>query len=208
MADKEPYIIGIAGGSASGKTTFIKELHQRYNDDQICVISQDHYYKPLSEQVVDENGEVNFDLPEGIDFKRLARDIRSLKKGKRVQIVEYTFNNPDVFPKQLVFKPAPILVVEGLFIYTSKTLSSMLDLKLYIDADLEVMLNRRLVRDARERGMTEEQIIYQWEKHVLPAYENYLLPYRDKADMVIKNNTNFGESFDHFVDHLNQLLNP
>jgi uridine kinase len=206
MGADRPYIIGIAGGSASGKTTLIKELNARYSEEQICVISQDHYYKPLSEQVVDENGEVNFDLPEGIDFKRLARDIRSLKKGRQVKIVEYTFNNPDIFPRQLIFKPAPILVVEGLFIYTSKALSSMIDLKLYIHADLEVMLNRRLVRDAEERGMTKDQIMYQWEQHVLPAYENYLLPYKNSVDMVIENNTDFNESFNQLVIHLNQLL--
>ena len=83
MREIKPYIIGIAGGSASGKTTLIKKLHELYKPEEICVVSQDHYYRPLSEQVTDENGEINFDLPEGIDFGRLVKDIRKLKKRTR-----------------------------------------------------------------------------------------------------------------------------
>lgn len=206
MTKTKPYIIGVAGGSASGKTTLIKKLNKLYKADDLCVISQDHYYRPLSEQVIDQNGEINFDLPEGIDFERLSRDVKKLKQGKEVKIVEYTFNNPNIFPKQIVFKPAPIIVIEGLFIYTHSKLDSMFDLKLYVEAELEVMLKRRLNRDAEERGMTREQIEYQWNEHVLPAYENYLLPYRENVDLIIVNNTHFDRSFTVLTHHLNQLL--
>lgn len=206
MQKTKPYIIGIAGGSASGKTTLINRLHQLYDKREICVISQDHYYKPLSEQIVDENGEINFDLPEGIDFERLVRDVRKLKKGQTVQIVEYTFNNPNVFPKEITFHSAPVIVIEGLFIYTHKKLDALFDLKLYVEASLDNMLQRRLLRDAKERGMTEEQIIYQWEEHVLPAYNQFLLPYRENVDLIIVNNTHFDRSFDLLTNHLNTLL--
>lgn len=202
----KPYVIGIAGGSASGKTTLIKRLRALYDSTSLCVISQDHYYKPLSEQVVDDNGEINFDLPEGIDFGRLVKDVRRLKQGKEVQIVEYTFNNPSVFPKEIVFKPAPVIVIEGLFIYTDSKLDAMFDLKLYVEASLDIMLQRRLARDKEERGMTMEQIEYQWKEHVLPAYESYLLPYRENVDLIIVNNTHFDRSFDVLTDHLDKLL--
>ncbi len=207
MEIEQPYIIGIAGGSASGKTTLINRLQELYSADQICVISQDHYYRPLSEQIVDENGEINFDLPEGIDFKRLVRDIKKLKKGQDVQIVEYTFNNPSVFPKEIVFKSSSVIVVEGLFIYTDPKLDSLFDLKLYVEASLDIMLKRRMTRDAKERGMTPEQIEYQWEQHVLPAYKRYLLPYRNDVDLIIVNNTHFERSFEVLTNHLNQLIN-
>ncbi|MBO6517362.1 MAG: uridine-cytidine kinase [Bacteroidia bacterium] len=206
MRRSKPYIIGVAGGSASGKTTLIKRLHELYKPEQLCVISQDHYYRPLSEQQVDDNGEINFDLPQGIDFVRLARDVRKLKQGNEVQIVEYTFNNPNIFPKEITFKPAPVIVIEGLFIYTNAKLDDMFDLKLYVEAELEVMLQRRLVRDAEERGMTREQIEYQWNEHVLPAYENYLLPYRENVDLIIVNNTHFNRSFKVLTNHLDSLL--
>ncbi|MFT5724971.1 MAG: uridine kinase [Bacteroidia bacterium] len=208
MGSISPYIIGIAGGSASGKTTLIRRLHELYSEREICVISQDHYYKPLSEQLIDENGEINFDEPKGIDFVRLVKDIRKLKKGKVVNIVEYTFNNPSVFPKQITFNASPIIVVEGLFIYTDPKLDSLFDLKLYIEASLDVMLKRRLNRDAKERGMTKKQIYYQWNEHVLPAYQQYLLPYRENVDLIIVNNTHFDRSFKVLTDHLNQLLKP
>jgi uridine kinase len=208
MKSAQPYIIGIAGGSASGKTTLIKRLNELYRPGEICVISQDHYYRPLSEQEVDPNGEINFDLPAGIDFGRLVKDIRKLKKGQDVNIVEYTFNNPTVFPKQITFKASPIIIVEGLFIYTDRKLDAIFDLKLYIEASLDVMLKRRLDRDAKERGMTEKQIEYQWNEHVLPAYNRYLLPYRENVDLIIVNNTHIERSFTVLTNHLNQLLNP
>ena len=206
MATIKPYIIGIAGGSASGKTTLIKRLNKMYKPGEICVISQDHYYKPLSEQVIDENGEINFDLPAGIDFGRLVKDIRKLKKGQDVSIVEYTFNNPNVFPKEITFKASPILVIEGLFIYTDSKLDALFDLKLYVEASLDVMIKRRLTRDAKERGMTQKQIEYQWNEHVMPAYNQYLLPYRDNVDLIIVNNTHFDRSFQVLSNHLDRLL--
>ncbi len=206
MTAIKPYIIGVAGGSASGKTTLINKLNGLYTPEQLCVISQDHYYRPLSDQLVDKNGEINFDLPQGIDFVRLAKDLRALKRGKQVEIVEYTFNNPHIFPKQIIFKPAPIIIIEGLFIYTDAKLDAMFDLKLYVEAELDVMLNRRLERDAKERGMTREQVEYQWNEHVLPAYRNYLLPYRETVDLILVNNTRFDRSFTVLTNHLNHLL--
>ncbi|MCB9262938.1 MAG: AAA family ATPase [Flavobacteriales bacterium] len=208
MGFQKPYIIGIAGGSASGKTTFIKNLQKKYGEKEICVISQDHYYRPLSEQIVDDNGEINFDVPEGIDFGRLIKDLKTLQKGKNVKIVEYTFNNPNVFPKQIIFKPAPIVVVEGLFIYWAAKLAQLFDLKVYIDANPEIMLKRRLNRDKTERGMTTAQIEYQWKEHVMPAYENYLLPHRDNVDIVVINNTHFKKSFEVLSHHFDRILNP
>jgi len=200
------YLIGIAGGSASGKTTFIRELNKLFGVSEVCVVSQDHYYKALSEQVMDENGEINFDEPAGIDFNRLRKDLRTLKKGKKVEIVEYTFNNPKKFPKTLLFNPAPVVIVEGLFIYTDELLGKMFDLKLYIEADIELMLKRRMTRDIVERGMNEDQVKYQWNNHVLPSYERFLLPYREKVDMVILNNTHFRESFEVVTSHIRHKI--
>jgi len=155
------FLVGLAGGSASGKTTFIRRLSEEFGEDKVCVISQDHYYKALSEQVRDENGIVNFDHPDGIDFNRIRKDIRTLLRGKRVKIVEYTFNNPDVFPKQIIYKPAPIILLEGLFVFADARLNKMYDYRMYIDADDHITLNRRLNRDTAERGMSHEEVMYQ-----------------------------------------------
>jgi uridine kinase len=206
MAEESIYIIGIAGGSASGKTTVIEELKKYFKNSELTVISQDHYYRGLSEQVIDQNGEINFDRPEGIDFTRLVKDIKKLRKGEDVHLVEYTFNNPKKFPKPIVFKPARVVVIEGLFIYQHKALQKFMDLKVFIDARLDVMLERRLRRDSKERGMTRKQIIYQWENHVMPAYEEFLLPHRDDVDLILVNNTHFKNSFQVLCDHIQAKL--
>ncbi len=154
----------------------------------MCVISQDHYYKPFSEQLTDKNGVVNFDLPEAIDFNRLLKDMRLLKNGKTVELVEYTFNNTNKFPEKLTFIPTPILIIEGLFIMCDPTLYGMLDLKLFIEAKEELKLERRLKRDVYERAMTHGQILYQWNEHVKPSFDRYLLPVKEEVDMIIVNN--------------------
>lgn len=206
MISSPSFLVGLAGGSASGKTTFIRRLSEEFGSDKVCVITQDNYYKGLSEQMRDENGMVNFDHPTGIDFNRIKKDLRKLLKGEVVQIVEYTFNNPDIFPKQIVYKPAPIILVEGLFVYADKGLNKMYDYRLYIDADDDVTLKRRISRDTSERGMKEEEVIYQWENHVKPAYSEFLKPHKATADYVIKNNENFDTCLKQVIQKFNEVI--
>ena len=113
----KPYIIGITGGSGSGKTTFLEELIGSFSSDDICIISQDDYYRPKDEQVKDALGIENYDLPRSINSSELVTDIIKLIAGETVERQEYTFNNVDVEPKTLVFKPAPVIIVEGLFVF-------------------------------------------------------------------------------------------
>ena len=200
------YIIGIAGGSASGKTSFIEKLRGTFSSEEIAVLSQDHYYKPYSEQVTDHNGAINFDLPGSIYMDRFQRDIETLKSGKAIEIKEYTFNNPDRVPNMIYIEPARVIVVEGLFIFENKTISEMLDLKLFMEASEDIKLQRRLKRDMLERGLSHDDIRYQWDNHVKPAYEKYLLPHRENVDMVILNNTAFHNGLRVVTDHLTAIL--
>jgi uridine kinase len=200
------FLVGLAGGSASGKTTFIKRLSEVFGEEKVCVISQDHYYKALSEQLRDVNGIVNFDHPTGIDFSRIKKDLRKLLKGQEVKIVEYTFNNPDIFPKEIVYKPAPIILLEGLFVFADKSLNRMYDYRLYVHADDDVTLKRRLARDTTERGMTEEEVMYQWDNHVKPAYDQFLKPHKTSADYVILNNNNFDRCLENVIDKFTEVI--
>ncbi|MFB0908490.1 MAG: uridine kinase, partial [Spirosomataceae bacterium] len=152
MSEKQPYIIGITGGSASGKTFFLNSLLQQFKEEEVCLISQDNYYRTKDRVPVDENGVQNYDLPEAIDFELFARHIQDLKEGKTVLHKEYTFNNLSVVPKILEFKPAPIIVVEGIFVFYSYFVSRLLDLKFFIDAKEHIKIKRRIIRDNTERG--------------------------------------------------------
>lgn len=186
-----PYVIGITGGSASGKTFFLHSLLSHFSEDQVCLISQDNYYKTLDAVPIDENGVENFDLPAAIDFETYANHITDLKNGKTVYQKEYAFNNPNALPKMLEFKPCPIIVVEGIFVFHSLEVSNLLDLKVFIDAKEHIKIKRRIIRDNNERGYDLDDVLYRWENHVAPTYEKYIEPTKCDADIIINNNKHF-----------------
>ncbi len=185
----KPYVIGIAGSSGSGKTFFLKSFLNHFDENQITLISQDDYYIPANTKTREENRLYNFDLPTAINREAFYKDIKDLFEGKTVYKEEYTFNNPDLTPKILEIKPAPILIVEGLFIFHYGEINELLDFRVFLDADEDVALRRRLKRDLIERGYDEDDVKYKWVEHVVPSYNQYLLPYREGCDEVIVNNT-------------------
>jgi uridine kinase len=202
----KPYIIGITGGSGSGKTSFLKELTNSFSSTDICVISQDDYYKPKDEQVKDQLGIENFDLPRSINSYELVTDIIKLIAGEIVEREEYMFNNMDATPKTLVFKPAPIIIVEGLFVFYFQEIRKLLDLKVFIHAKENLKVIRRIKRDRLERNYPLDDVLYRYEKHVMPTFEQYIAPYVDKADLIINNNTNFIPALDVVKSFLRQKL--
>jgi uridine kinase len=183
-----PLIIGIAGGSGSGKTFFLNSFLHHFKNDEVTLISQDDYYIPAGEMTQEENKLYNFDLPSTIDDEQFHIDIKKLIKGEVVYKKEYSFNNPLAVVKILEINPAPILIVEGLFILHFKQISELLNLKIFIEADEEVALQRRIKRDGMERGYPEEDVLYKWKNHVVPAYKEFLLPYKEQCDQVVFNN--------------------
>ncbi|MGH2623289.1 MAG: uridine kinase family protein [Sphingobacterium sp.] len=184
----KPYVIGIAGSSGSGKTFFLKSFLDHFNVDQVTLISQDDYYIPANTKTREENRLYNFDLPTSIDRESFYSHFKALFEGKTVYQKEYTFNNPELTPKMLEIKPAPILVVEGLFIFHYSEINSLLDYRIFLDADEPIALKRRLRRDLIERGYDHDDVMYKWINHVVPSYNEFLLPYKEACDLVINNN--------------------
>lgn len=187
----KPFTIGITGGSGSGKTYFLKRLSDRFKADQLCLVSQDNYYHPRDMQQEDERGVKNFDLPEAIDHERFVQDIKQLKAGQSITIDEYTFNNPSATPRKLTFKPAPILITEGLFVQYFPAIERELDLSIFIEAKDYVKLSRRIKRDNEERGYDLNDVLYRYHHHVMPVYERLIEPIKHNADIVIPNNSHF-----------------
>jgi len=195
-------IIGISGGSGSGKTSFIRDVKNQFPNGEITLLSQDEYYHPREQQFVDKNGIKNFDLPTSIDLEAFVADIKKLKNGEVVTRKEYTFNNAKVEPRMLMFEPAKILIVEGLFIFHHDAIRSLLDFKIMIYASSAITVIRRIHRDRIERNYPLEDVLYRYEHHVLPAYEQYIEPYIDDVDIVINNNKNYNNALEMFVSYL------
>lgn len=171
-----------------------------------CVVSQDNYYLPKDEQFKDENGQINFDLPTSIHRKAFHADMNRLMKGETVELQEYTFNNAGRTSEVITLEPAPIIIMEGLFIFHYEEIRDQLDLRVYIEAREEIKLTRRLKRDKDERGYPEDVVMYQWHNHVMPSYKQYLQPYRDMSDVIITNNTSFDKGLEVVIDHLLKRL--
>jgi len=189
-----PFIIGITGGSGSGKTLFLNRLLDSFTKDEVCLISQDTYYRDRHEQPTDSKGIRNFDLPESLNFDEYLKDIQTLKSGKQIQRKEYTYNNPNAVPEIIVSKPAPIIVVEGLFVLYNKEIANLLDLKVFIDAKDSIKLKRRIIRDQQERGYDLEDVLYRYENHVMPTYEDFIRPHKKHADLIIPNHKHFDKA--------------
>src|SRR5690606_25101434 len=149
----------------------------------------DDYYIPAHTKTREENKLYNFDLPTAIDRRAFYRDIQSLFNGQTVYKEEYTFNNPSRKPKILEIAPAPVLIVEGLFIFYYDEVNALLNHRIFLHAEDEIALQRRLKRDLVERGYFEEDVRYKWVNHVVPAYRQFLLPFREQCDRIIINNT-------------------
>jgi uridine kinase len=198
----KPFTIGITGGSGSGKTYFLQGLSACFGAHEICLISQDNYYKPRDQQPIDENGIKNFDLPVSIDREAFRHDLLILKSGQNVIKQEYTFNNPLAETRMLEFKSAPIIVVEGLFVQYFEEISHELDLRIFIEAKDHVKLGRRIKRDQVERGYDIDDVLYRYQYHVMPVYERLIEPLKHHADLVIPNNSKFERALDVLVAFL------
>jgi uridine kinase len=198
----KPFTIGITGGSGSGKTFFIKQLAAEFQSNEVCLISQDNYYKSIDQQTIDERGVENFDLPDAINRDEFLRDIIRVKSGENVSRREYTFNRPGVEPKLIHYSPAPIIIVEGLFIFGYPEIERELDLKLYIEAKDHIKLTRRIIRDNQERGYDLNDVLYRYENHVMPIYETFIQPLKATADFIIPNNKDFSTALKILVSFL------
>lgn len=199
-------LIGIAGGSGSGKTTFLRAILEKFTNDQVALVSQDNYYLPKHEQLIDENGVTNFDLPTSIDRAHFYRDMVDLVEGKSIEILEYNFNNPDWIPEPIFVHPAPVIIMEGLFVFHYEEIRKHLDYMVYIDAHHDNRLERRINRDAKERGYPEHEVRYQWANHVRPAELHYLEPYKSECHLVVDNNHRFDDGLNALISFIQSRL--
>ncbi len=200
------YVIGIAGGSGSGKTSFVNALKDRFGDAAVTFISLDDYYLPREQQHTDDEGIKNFDLPESIKSEELIADLQKILKGESVKKQKYTFNNAQAETSYFELHPAKVVVVEGLYIYHYQALKPMLHMKLYIDAPHELKLIRRIKRDKEERNYPLEDVIYRYEHHVMPSYRKHIEIYKSDADLIVNNKSSFDTGLDVIETYIRKKL--
>lgn len=197
------YIIGITGGTASGKTTFVNLLKNEFSMDQITIISQDDYYKPLSHLSIKEREQTNFDHPNSIDFKLLHEHIVALKAGESVQIPNYCFTTHDRLPDTSTITPKKVLIIEGILILSQAEIKNSCDYTLFIDAPHEVRVQRRLKRDVSERGRTPESVMEQFNTNIAPMHEAYVTPVKATVNLIIDGT----QGMESNVDKISALIN-
>jgi uridine kinase len=199
---KNPFVIGICGGSGSGKTTLLKRLAESFKELSTAVFSMDNYYFPIEKQARDSNGVVNFDLPTALNEKKLSADLMQLIRGESIEVKEYFFNSPPDKNVLITIEPAEIIIVEGLFLFHYQEVHNVIDYGIFVDVDHNIQLDRRIYRDQETRGYKHSDIIYQWDNHVLPCYENFIEPYRNKANFIFRNDQNADADFNNLRNEL------
>ncbi len=179
-------IIGIAGGTGSGKTTVVKEITKLLTNSQVVVIPQDSYYKDNSHLPIEERLELNFDHPDSIDFKLLVRHLRELRSGKAIEQPVYSYLTCSRSATETVrVEPAQVIIVEGILIFTCPELRNCLDIKVFVDADADDRLGRVIKRDNLERGRTIDKVLERYEKTVKPMHLQFIEPSKRYADIII-----------------------
>ena len=180
----EVMVIGIAGGTGSGKTTITRRLMQRFGDD-VSVIYHDNYYKAHHDMPYAERAKLNYDHPDAFDNELFIKAVRDLKAGKDVVCPVYDYSIHDRSDKTVVVKSAKVVIVEGILIYQSPELCDLMDIKLYVDTDADVRILRRIQRDVRDRGRSLESVINQYLTTVKPMHEQFVEPSKRRADLII-----------------------
>ena len=182
---KKPFLIGIGGGTGSGKSTLVEALISSFSPDRIMVISQDHYYKDLSHLPQSDRKQNNFDHPDALDTQLLFEHIRSLSAGKMIERPTYDFTSHTRTPSTVSLNPTEIILFDGIFSLYYKDILDLLHFKIYVSVDDDIRFIRRLKRDQELRGRDVESIISQYLSSVRPMHFKYVKPSKHNADIII-----------------------
>ncbi|APG74290.1 uridine kinase [Lactobacillus delbrueckii subsp. allosunkii] len=185
MAKQKPLVIGIAGGSGSGKTTVSKEISKRLPADRVLILTEDAYYNDNSALSMDERKKINYDHPNAYDTDLLIEQLQDLLDGKAIELPTYNFNILSRAKDTIHVEPADIIILEGILVLASEELRKFMDIKLFVDADDDIRFIRRLQRDTQERGRSIDWIISQYLTTVKPSYNQFVEPSKKYADIII-----------------------
>ncbi|MGB5556076.1 MAG: uridine kinase [Flavobacteriaceae bacterium] len=181
-------IIGIAGGTGCGKTTVVNQIVGELPAGEVGIISQDSYYNDLSHLSLEERRKTNFDHPKSIDFELLEQHLTELKLGNSIKQPVYSFLECNRTEKTVLIRPSKVMIVEGILIMTNARIRDMFDIKIFVHADSDERLIRRLKRDVNERGWNLDETLDKYQNHIKPMHEQFIEPTKEYADIIIPNN--------------------
>lgn len=181
----EVTVIGVAGGTGSGKSTLVKRLQEAFKNDDVATLCHDYYYKGHPELTYEERTKLNYDHPQAFDTDMMVEHIRALKNNVPIERPVYSFVEHNRTSETVPVKPSKVLIIDGILIFENKELRDLMDIKVYVDTDADVRLARRILRDVRDRGRSMESVITQYTTTVKPMHEEFVEPSKRYADVII-----------------------
>lgn len=178
-------VIGVAGGTGSGKSTLVKRLQEAFKDDDVATICHDYYYKAHPELTYEERTKLNYDHPQAFDTDMMVEHIKALKNNIAIERPVYSFVEHNRTDEKVAVHPSKVIIVDGILIFENKELRDLMDIKVYVDTDADIRLARRILRDVRERGRSMESVITQYTSTVKPMHEEFVEPSKKFADVII-----------------------
>lgn len=203
--DRKICVLGVAGGSASGKTTIIKKIQEHFGED-IAVISHDNYYKAHDDMPFEERCKLNYDHPDSFESERMAEDVRKLLKGRPIDMPTYDYCNHNRAKETIRIEPKTVIIMEGILVLENRELRDLMDIKIYVDTDADERLIRRIQRDMIERARSIESIIAQYSNTVKPMHEEFVEPSKRYADIIIPRGGENAPGVDMLITYLNKKL--
>lgn len=204
---KSPILIGIAGGTGSGKSTVTREIYKSITDKNVAIIEQDSYYKDQSNISFEERVKTNYDHPFAFDNELLISHLKDLLNGKSIQKPIYDFENHNRKKETVLVEPKDIIVLEGILILYDEDLRNLMDIKLFVDTDADVRVIRRILRDIKDRGRTLDSVVKQYMTTVRPAHMQFVEPTKRYADIIIPEGGYNKVAIDIIVTKVNDIVN-
>ena len=198
-------VLGVAGGSASGKTTIIKKVREYFGDD-IAVISHDNYYKAHDDMPFEERCKLNYDHPDSFESDKMAQDVKKLVAGEPIDMPTYDYCNHNRSKETIRIEPKTVIIMEGILILENRALRDLMDIKIYVDTDADERLMRRIKRDMKERARSIESILEQYTNTVKTMHEEFVEPSKRYADIIIPRGGENAPGIDMLITYLNKKL--
>ena len=204
--DNNILVIGIAGGTGSGKTTLMNNLIQRFGD-VVTVLSHDNYYRRLDHLTYEERTKINYDEPAALETDLMSRHLDELRRGNAIDCPIYDFTQHNRSAETMRIIPRQVIIVEGILIFENKELRDLMDIKIFVDTDADVRLCRRIKRDVNQRGRSLDSVLKQYQTTVKPMHEKYVEPSKKYADLVVPEGGKNYVALDMIVDRIQRHLN-